>query len=1084
MLCLASSRLAAAAIVASLFWPSAIVGEPKAADSRRATLEEAEEACKALDEERTKWTAEAVRSCRDLIERAGGPTGQEWVTGNEFGWLEQSRCMGVGEAQVPKPEHVYAGLIAYRPEPPSCDGQAHTPQSRQATFELSCATLLVLLEAARTSANNKAWAERVVGACHSSTYELDREVTKRWLQVCKKWNLKCPEVPAAGDVERAAQCMVVLADSGSGEVAPGGYCRPKPPPSSVSEEVLSQLSLCATGLDAVEDPPGQLAMITSSTCSAAWTLVPAVKVLADTSTTAIDFQEKTEGALSDLQQLIVLEADNTRKSREWSTSYELWRRYTTRVILVGLFQDGMSEYLKPAEECEPERLSRTKVEPGPEEIQIAKACRLSDRLEARALAAVILKKEQDLRSLEASVRTEPIEANLAYDYWQKVVGVTRVHQHERRRAALEQQLLAARRAANRDWIAQTQIALAREAITDGRHDVAQKTLDALPQSLEVGMGRSADILRARIALHRGRRSARFEQGSEHARSEGDSSVRWMRWAEALLAAPEQAGPLAIEALKADTTNDVDDITALFGLLTEVNFQGANVVSSPLLATGCANDPLCKVAADVIVACVLTRNLEKCAQDATEALSKTQSSAGAGPSRNGEAFQFQELRSLILRVLRLRLGDLLHRLETDEDDQATLGLLLKFHSILREEALFGGQDHDKRPMDWSEALGSQAKDLVVFVEPPVEDRDRYYAVIVDHATKRMHGVALGRRKEIDATAVRLRSDLARGAPTATIRSRQLFRLAFQPVQAHLPRRAGPVRGLVLVLDGELLHIPFYFLEGPNGPLIDDFELSVLPSLSALAPATNLKKGSVTIVVDPKNPGLIDDSRSANRRGLRRADFPLSALRWATQEAHALERRSGQSVVLKGPDAAASALLPFSPRGSVLHIATHGFSELRARDFRAIPESRRVGCAMDNALVLSSRTDETPCSGLLSADEILRSGSFWGTELVTLSACESGFGTTVPGVGSAGLRLAFLRTGAESVLSALWTVDDEQAYRFMDDFYAGLQANKSKAEAHRAAALARRKAHPERNEWAAFLLEGRPGGVHADWRPNGL
>lgn len=58
---------------------------------------------------------------------------------------------------------------------------------------------------------------------------------------------------------------------------------------------------------------------------------------------------------------------------------------------------------------------------------------------------------------------------------------------------------------------------------------------------------------------------------------------------------------------------------------------------------------------------------------------------------------------------------------------------------------------------------------------------------------------------------------------------------------------------------------------------------------------------------------------------------------------------------------------------------------------------------------------------------------GTDLVTLSACETGVGDIQVGEGVYSLNRAFQEAGAESVLSTLWSVADEQTKQFMQEFY---------------------------------------------------
>ncbi len=147
---------------------------------------------------------------------------------------------------------------------------------------------------------------------------------------------------------------------------------------------------------------------------------------------------------------------------------------------------------------------------------------------------------------------------------------------------------------------------------------------------------------------------------------------------------------------------------------------------------------------------------------------------------------------------------------------------------------------------------------------------------------------------------------------------------------------------------------------------------------------------------------------------------------------------------------------SPR--VLHIATHGmfledvkressqmfgFDEQRMVD-NPLLRSGLFFTGADNYLKAEEEKPTGDENGVLTAYEAMNL-NLDRTELVVLSACETGLGEVKNGEGVFGLRRAFQTAGAKTIVMSLWTVSDQATQELMSNFYSNWVTGMTKRDA---------------------------------------
>lgn len=168
--------------------------------------------------------------------------------------------------------------------------------------------------------------------------------------------------------------------------------------------------------------------------------------------------------------------------------------------------------------------------------------------------------------------------------------------------------------------------------------------------------------------------------------------------------------------------------------------------------------------------------------------------------------------------------------------------------------------------------------------------------------------------------------------------------------------------------------------------------------------------------------------------------------------------------------------------ILHIATHGYflsnddtSKTKQSIANLFNESYKNDSYLKSGLLLAGaqntlngKQPESKNNGILTAEEA-KSLNLKDTELVVLSACETGLGDNLVGEGVIGLQRAFMIAGAKSVIMSLWSISDEKTQELMTLFYTNwIKNNMSKEEALYQAKIEMKKLYPQPYYWAGFVL----------------
>ncbi|MDX2470585.1 MAG: CHAT domain-containing protein [SAR324 cluster bacterium] len=338
---------------------------------------------------------------------------------------------------------------------------------------------------------------------------------------------------------------------------------------------------------------------------------------------------------------------------------------------------------------------------------------------------------------------------------------------------------------------------------------------------------------------------------------------------------------------------------------------------------------------------------------------------------------------------------------------------------------------------------------------------------------------------------------------------VYRLVWEPVY----KKFGKLNRIYMIPDGIFNILPIDAIPdlAKGGYLLENYHIKILSSARDLVIPPPIKsKGEFVILAGPDydtdyvpptiKKAATSRSRSAVKDGIKLSPQGLRALAFDPLEGAKVE---GQTILTvaqdkqartdftTGPKAEEQRLRDWKTPPRILHIATHGFflKEEEKLKNRLLSISRggavkppppgdnpllRAGLAFaginSNAPLLGEIDSDN--DGVLTAMEVL-SLNLYGTEMVVLSACETGLGEIHAGEGVYGLRRAFQEAGVSNVVNSLWEVSDDATRDLMTGFYNRLLAGMDARDAMREAQLELLRSESWNHPyfWSAFQMVGR-------------
>lgn len=304
----------------------------------------------------------------------------------------------------------------------------------------------------------------------------------------------------------------------------------------------------------------------------------------------------------------------------------------------------------------------------------------------------------------------------------------------------------------------------------------------------------------------------------------------------------------------------------------------------------------------------------------------------------------------------------------------------------------------------------------------------------------------------------------------IDDRHSFEQFWAPIEADLKGK----RMVYLSPDGVYNQLNLNTIKRPGGDhVINHFDLVILGNARDLIEIKKRKpitaRKSATLIGFPEYGGT--------------SVAPLPGTKTEVEGISKVLKASSYQTAVHMQTSATEAVVKAVRSPTLLHIATHGYfledvGEIDGSAYGVHVENANNNPLLRSGLLLAGAGNtaagampdlSSNDNGVLTAYEAM-SLNLEETDLVVLSACETGLGDVKAGEGVYGLQRAFQVAGAEAIIMSLWRVDDAATQLLMTNFYSNWIKVRNKQKAFKQAQLQLMAKYKDPYYWGAFVMVG--------------